>query len=96
MNTLVHEAILNRQLLSFTYDGFFRVVEAHCYGESTKGNEVFRAYQVDGESSTGKMGWKLYDLSKVRNLLLLEQAFPNVREGYKKGDKGMSNIIIEL
>jgi hypothetical protein len=96
MDDIIIYAIQNRKLLSFTYDSLFRVVEPHCYGKSSKGNYCMRAYQVDGESSTGFMGWKLFDLSKTKNVELLETAFQSIREGYAKGDRQMIEIIVEL
>jgi hypothetical protein len=96
MNAIINSAIEKKLLLSFTYEGLFRIVEPHCYGISTKGSHCLRAFQVDGESSSGNLGWKLYDISKASNILLLEHAFPSIRDGYKKGDKQMTTIIIEL
>ncbi|MBO9683667.1 MAG: hypothetical protein J7502_13525 [Flavisolibacter sp.] len=96
MNDIITNAIQNRQLLSFTYESLFRIVEPHCYGKTYKGNYCLRAHQVDGESSTGYMGWKLFDLSKASNVQLLDTAFQSIREGYKKGDRQMTEIFIEL
>ncbi|MGY5846815.1 hypothetical protein ACW6QP_05300 [Salegentibacter sp. HM20] len=95
MNQSIIEAIENREILEFYYDGELRVVEPHCYGETTAGNEGLRAYQVDGYSSSGRMGWKLYNLSNARNIQSTEENF-NVRHDYKKGDSGMSSIYAEI
>ena len=46
----ISSAIHDRHLLSFTYDGFPRVVEPHCYGTDKKGHPALRAYQVQGGS----------------------------------------------
>lgn len=96
MNQEIIEAIENKNLIEFNYDGESRIVEPHCYGLSTKGNEVLRAYQVDGFSSSGKMGWKLYDLGKANNINILEDIFDKPRNDYKRGDKGMDEIYSEL
>lgn len=96
MNTTIIQAITNRQLLQFYYDGELRIVEPHCYGKTTKGNEAIRAFQVDGYSSTGKMGWKLYELSKTSSIVISEDTFINPRSGYVTGDKGMVVIYCEL
>jgi hypothetical protein len=53
MNQEIIEAIENKNLVEFNYDGELRVIEPHCYGLSKKGIEVLRAYQVDGYSSSG-------------------------------------------
>lgn len=62
---------------------------------TTKENEAIRAYQIDGYSSSGKMGWKLYDLSKADDIEVQNETF-EVRDDYKKGDKGMSRIFAEI
>lgn len=95
MNTLIINAIKERKVIEFNYEGENRIVEPHCYGLTTKGNEAIRAYQVDGFSSSGKMGWKIYDLSKARNFNITDEIF-DIRYDYKKGDKGMIRIFIEL
>lgn len=95
MNTEIINAIRNQNVITFDYEGESRTVEPHCYGVTTKGNEAIRAYQIDGYSSSGKMGWKLYDLSKADNIDILDETF-DVRDDYKKGDKGMSRIFAEI
>ena len=96
MNQEIIEAIENKNLIEFNYDGEARVVEPHCYGLSTKGNEVLRAYQVDGYSSSGNMGWKMYDIGKADEINVLKDTFDNARIGYKRGDKGIEEIYSEL
>ncbi len=95
MNLLIIEAIRNRKVIEFTYDGESRTVEPHCHGLTTKGNEAIRAYQIDGYSSSGKMGWKMYDVSKAESIQIRVDIF-EIRNDYKKGDKGMSEIYCEL
>jgi hypothetical protein len=96
MRQIIREAIENMQLIEFYYEGGRRTVEPHCYGQSSKGNDVIRAYQVNGYSSSGKMGWKLYDLSKVSSLTLLSENFDSPRSGYRRGDSAMSSIYSQL
>ena len=96
MNNLINEAIENRNVIQFYYENELRVVEPHCYGITTAGNEGLRAFQTDGYSSSGKMGWKMYDLGKAENIEITNDTFQNPRIGYKKGDKGMDEIFIEL
>lgn len=95
MDDTIIKAIKNQLLLKFNYEGYSRTVEPHCYGLTTKGNEAIRAYQVDGYSSSGKMGWKLYDLSKAYSFEILDDVF-ETRDDYKQGDKGMSEIFVEI
>jgi len=96
MDSVIVNSIRNKYLLEFYYDGGSRIVEPHCYGLTTKGNEGLRAYQVDGYSSSGEMGWKMFDMGKARSIKALNQSFNNPRSGYKRGDRGMSRIYYEL
>ena len=95
MDSKIINAIKSQNVITFDYEEQPRTVEPHCYGITTKGNEVIRAYQIDGYSSSGRMGWKLYDISKIEDLSVLDETF-EIEEGYKRGDKGMSEIFYEL
>lgn len=96
MNSNIIQAAQNQQLLRFHYDGGVRVVEPHCYGQTTKGNEAIRAFQVRGHSSTGTLGWKMFKLSEATSMEVLEEVFENPRSDFKRGDKGMSVIYAEV
>jgi len=96
MNTRIISAIENKNLIEFIYENETRIVEPHCYGKTTAGNEALRAYQIAGFSSSGKLGWKMYDLSKAKNINIRDDKFDAPRSGYKRGDKGMSDIFAEL
>lgn len=96
MDTEIIYAIRNQKLIEFFYDGGSRTIEPHCYGLTTAGNEGLRAFQVDGYSSSGKMGWKMFDMDKASSLNVLDETFSSPRPGYKKGDRGMSKIFSQL
>jgi len=96
MDELIRLAIDNMQLLEFYYDGGIRKVEPYCYGKTTKGNVAVRAYQIDGYSSSNKMGWKLFDLSKASSFRLSNDFFFSIRPDYKRGDRSMLKIFLEL
>lgn len=96
MKTKIEDAIRNQNLIEFYYDGGTRTVEPYCYGITTAGNEGLRAFQVEGYSSSGKMGWKMFDLGKANDIEVLDEKFSSPRPGYKKGDRGMDRIFQEL
>lgn len=95
LQTIIN-AIHNRQILSFTYDGLARVVEPHAVGISRSGNDVLRCYQIQGLHVSPGHNWNLCDLSKISNLSTTETVFDSARLGYKKGDKSMQHIYAEL
>jgi len=96
MNQNIVDAIENQNVLEFYYEGELRVVEPHCYGLTTAGNEGLRAYQIGGYSSSGKLGWKMYSLDKANRITNTDDEFDGPRPGYQSGDKGMSRIYAEL
>lgn len=96
MNTNIENAVRNMKCIEFYYEGFPRIAEPHCFGISTKGNYVIRAFQIGGTSSSGKLGWRLFDIHKIENLIILDEYFQATRPGYSRGDKNMQRIIIEL
>lgn len=90
------DAINTRKVLSFTYDGFDRVVEPHAVGVSTAGNNVLRCYQTQGGHVTPDHEWDLCDISKIFGLMTTGQNFVGERPGYRRGDKHMTTIFAEL
>ena len=96
MKQLIIEAINNKKLVSFNYKEDARVVEPYCYGVTVKGAEALRAFQVSGYSASQMPGWKLFHLSNISSLHLLEEKFIMPRHDYKRGDKGMKLIYSEL
>jgi hypothetical protein len=97
MNQQICDAIHNRCILRFTYDGLFRIVEPHAYGLSLTGNEVIRCYQTGGTSHSGKLpAWRLMEVAKIMFLAVTQEHFVGVRPGYKRGDKDMTTIFCEL
>ncbi|SFQ30817.1 WYL domain-containing protein [Parafilimonas terrae] len=96
MNTDIINALKNLNVIELHYEGKLRVVEPHRYGKTTAGNECLRAYQIGGYSSSGKLGWKMYDLEKISDIIISDQTFDGPREDYKHGDKNMPTIYAEL
>lgn len=92
----IDSAIRNRQLLSFTYDGFARVVEPHTNGIDNKGHKALRAFQVQGGSESGEyVGWKLFHVSEMHQITVLSKNFSGPRPKYHRGDKAFSSITAD-
>ena len=97
MNQIICDAIYNRCVLEFTYQGHPRVAEPHAYGLSLALNEVIRCYQTGGTSHSGNVpDWKLMRVNQIELLTVTEEHFVGERNGYQKGDKSMSTIFCEL
>ncbi|MFC1913058.1 hypothetical protein ACFLX7_02545 [Chloroflexota bacterium] len=97
MNQIICDAIRNRSVLEFTYDGHHRIVEPHAYGLSLRRKEVIRCYQIGGTSCSGEVpAWKLGEVVRIESLVVTKKHFVGERIGYAKGDKSMSTIFCEL
>lgn len=94
---LIILAIQGRKQITISYENDFpRIIEPHAFGvHMSTDNMVLRAYQSEGHSFSGKMGWKLIDVSKITHLEVLDEDF-EARPGYKKDDKYMSTIYAQL
>lgn len=97
MISQICSAIQNMNVLTFTYDGFERIVEPHAYGNDIKGNDAVRVFQIGGDSESGEVvAWKLFLTSKMQNLQVQDQKFSSPRPGYRQGDKAMRKIYCQL
>jgi hypothetical protein len=93
MNTAICVAIKNKRLITFRYDGAYRVVEPHTHGISTTREEALRGFQVGGSSvHSDPVGWKFFYLAKMRNLTLSDQEFMFVRPQFHWLDHAMVSI----
>lgn len=95
MNLIVN-AVQNKQLLLFKYDDLVRLVEPHAVGHNKKGDVVLRGFQTGGQSASGGLGWKLFNMTKAEDLSVDYKTFEAPRDGYTKGDRAMSAILAEL
>ena len=97
MKNTISQAIRDRRVLTFDYDGYQRTVEPHCHGITTAGNEALRCYQTAGGSSSGKVpGWHMMKVEKIIGLTVSLSVFGGPRPGYSRGDRNMSTIFEQL
>lgn len=93
MNQEICQAIEDKKIVTFSYDGGSRTIEPHCYGISKAGNELLRAYQTGGYSKSGKsVDWKLFSVNKISNLEVSTDTFDGTRPQYNPNDKAMAQI----
>lgn len=83
MDSTIVQAIANRRVLSIHYNGGARIIEPHCYGLGSSGQELLRCFQVSGHSNSNTpTGWKLMTASNIRNISSQGDTFPGPRPGY--------------
>lgn len=91
------EALKTGVCLELNYNGFNRVVEVHCVGVTTKGNPGMRVWQVRGGSESNEpTGWKMLLLDEAIGARLTMEKSQAPRQGYKRGDRGMTSITCEI
>ena len=97
MNQTIVKAIKERRLLELTYKDIQRTVEPYAYGATKTGYEKLTCYQVKGSHSSSKPHtWDYLDVSKIMNLVLLEDTFVGHRDGYKPNDPNTPTIYAQL
>jgi hypothetical protein len=83
------EAIGDRRLLEFDYDGLHRVVQPYCHGFTRKGAETLRAVQV---GSGGRRFGKLWTVAKMQNLRVAAETFDADDPDYNPNDTALVEI----
>lgn len=96
-NPLLIKAIREKRRLSFRYAGGSTpdatyIVELQCYGVGHRGSEQLRAYRVLPDPKQEK----LYEVSKMKDLVLLDEHFAKPGPNYKKNDSAMKIIFAQL
>ena len=92
MNPVIAQSIEEKRRLRFSYHGRIRLVEPQCYGVGTKGTELLRAHQIQG----GTQREPLFDVSKIEDLVLLDEVFTRPGPNYKRDDSAMKTIYCQL
>jgi len=91
---IICQAIQQLRRLAFEYKGLRRIVTPYCYGISTADREVLRATQVAGESHSQGFGFgKLWAVSEMSRLELLDEQFVPSDPNYTPNDSAMTHVI---
>ena len=96
MDPQICDAIENKRLLAFNYDGLPREIEPHAHGISLADKEVVRGYQTGGQSSSGQLGWRLWVVAKMGSLRECHSTFASPRPEYHQNDSGMKSVHCQL
>jgi hypothetical protein len=97
MREEICEAIVKKRLIQFSYESRIRVVEPHLLGRDSAGHDALCSYLVRGYTeSDHRPYWRLYLLSKIKYLTVLDETFLEPRRGYNPRDKRMTKIYCRL
>lgn len=94
MNSIITQAINNKQRLKVTYNGTERLVEPHTYGLDKHGKGKVRVFQI--AETTEHQGWRLLNESEIMGVELAEENFAGPQTGYQADDKHIPTIIAQL
>jgi hypothetical protein len=75
VKTEICSAIGKRLVIIFNYKDKPRVAEPYICGVSAANKYVLLAFQTGGYSSSGKFGWKLFEVSNMTKLEITETEF---------------------
>jgi hypothetical protein len=92
MDERLINAIKNKQRLQFVYNNKLRIAEPQCYGIGMRGTELLRIHQIQG----GGEREPLFDVSKITDLVVLNESFKSPGPNYKRGDSAMKQIFCQL
>ena len=92
VNETIVQAIRDRRRLRFRYNGTVRIVEPQCHGLGTRGTELLRGCQLGGGSAPEA----LFDVTKISDLVVLDERFERPGPHYRKDDSAMKTIFAQL
>ena len=87
------DAIRERRVLTFRYDGATRRVEPHLLGYDSDGDLTLSCWQLSGGSGTG---FRDFHVAKLSGLDITEERFEGPRRGYNPNDKTLTRIVCRL
>ena len=88
----IKQAITNKKIIEFFYDGKQRIVEPYLIGTTSTGKQSLRAYQIGGHSNSKMPSWKMFSIMKISNVKVTENTFSK-RSDYNPNDRGMNQIL---
>ena len=97
MRSELCNAVDNREILIFEYEGELRQVHPYKVGKSTAGNDILSGYLDSGVSKSEHDPYlRLYRLDKIQNLEKSGDSFNGVEREYKRTDDRMKEIYCSV
>ena len=90
------DAFRQSKVLELRYAGFNRLVEVHAIGYSRDGHAIMRCWQLSGGGKGKRVGWRLIRLDDAAAAHISSDGSAAPRRGYKRGDRDMERILLEL
>jgi hypothetical protein len=86
VNDIICQAINEKKLLKFSYEGMERIVEPHQLAFNEENNLALNAYWVRGYSKSGNTfdRWREYLVHLMTSVVILNEKFSEPRAGYRR------------
>ncbi len=95
LDQLLRKAIRTKYLVRFKYKGQERVAEPHDYGIQ-KGIVRLFCYQIGGQSGSRLPGWRLFDVSEMRECEILKRRFAGTRQDSSSKHHKWDEVFIRV
>ena len=97
MDLRICQAIADRRILMFAYQGAVRVAEPHLYGMTTAEHEAVSAWMRPGWSRTDPDGgWRMFRLDGITDLQVLPERFESARPNFNPDDPHFVEVFCRL
>ncbi len=96
---MLRQALVEKRVVTFSYQGHARTVEPHALGKGNGDNRVLLAWQTAGGSQTEPPpGWRVFQLTEIKELKRTEVVFEKARPDYqsRRGGRGLKSIEAEV
>jgi len=94
---LLGSAILEQHVITVIYGGTQYQLEPHALGVSRDGRVLLRAFSRTPVPDREKRpNWMLLRVDRLSELHVFAERFDEPRPGYRRGDRAMIQILVEL
>lgn len=95
MDQVIRQAIINKKLITFSYQGHQRVVEPHILGVKD-GDRQILGYQIAGTSKSGKPlpDWRRFSIEEMLRIEMDTRSFLGAREYTGRHDTWDEKFLI--
>jgi hypothetical protein len=94
---ILGEAILEQRVMTAVYGGTEYQLEPHALGVSREGRVLLRAFsRTPVPDREQQPNWMLLRVDRLTEMRVFEERFAEPRPGYRRGDRAMIQILVEL
>lgn len=95
VDDLIRTAIMNKNVIEFSYHGHHRIAEPHVFGIH-KGRKQLLVYQTGGQSSSGRVqGRRRVNVDEITSARITPESFVGQRP-YPSGELSFDTILSTL